>query len=81
MKASEPIENIPHTHFTEEEHRAANIGARMFAAKFDASDNPYHYQQHQDLHEAWWRGFNWANQLTKYSKQISAVSQALHVIT
>jgi len=58
-------DSSPHTHFTEAERVTSNLGARMFAAKFDASDNPYHYQQHQDLHEAWWRGFNWASQLTK----------------
>jgi len=63
-------DTTPHTHFTEEEHRAANIGARMFAAKFEASDNPYHHLQHQDLHEAWWRGYNWAHQLLNHKSYL-----------
>jgi len=63
MKYTEPTAPPPHNHFSEAEHKAANLGALMRAAKFEPEHNPYTVGD--DRHEAWWRGFNWCGRLMK----------------
>lgn len=52
---------IPHTHYSAAEHKAANLGASMAAAGFNDDDTPY--EENSDLDMAWWRGFSWAHRL------------------
>jgi hypothetical protein len=61
------MSGIPHTHFTEAENKAANLGARMAGEGFNEDDNPYEIGD--DRHDAWWRGFSWCHRLVGHIRE------------